>query len=180
MKLLGNDWLIAMIFVLVCMGVLAVQLQPTSLAQSRITDPCQMTAMNRPQPISQAMWIAPSNGQSIHGPIHFAARVKPILGGKPIRCVQFTVSWNGRGGSWLIACRLFKPTHGNVYECIWDPTKEVEQVPEGELHVSFDVVTLTAHHNSPNGIHTISWQKSMEIHWKELLVGVVIGIAITM
>ena len=92
--------------------------------------------------------------------MHLVARAYPTHRTDPaISAVEFTVSWDGRPGPWLVACRLQQPVRADVYECDWDATHETETVPAGRLHVSFDVYDEKGSVNkAPHGIRTISYK----------------------
>ena len=109
--------------------------------------------------IPGGLWLEPAQGHAVSGRIHLVARAYPTLATDPaIAFVNFTVSWEGRPGPWLIACRVTKPVREDVYECDWDPL--TAKVPAGPLHVSFDVQDRAnpSHVNyAPNGVRTITY-----------------------
>jgi hypothetical protein len=103
------------------------------------------------------VWLSPTNGDTVNGSVQFAARAYPTSPGDPaIAYVQFTVSWDGRPGPWLVACHVTRPSHDDVYTCSWDPA--AAGAPAGPLRISFDVVDrATPPHvgAAPNGVHTL-------------------------
>ena len=105
------------------------------------------------------LWISPVNGDTVAGPIHFAARAYPSSpSDPPIAFVNFTVSWEGRAGPWLVACRVDRPSDGDVYACDWNPA--AAKVPAGPLHLSFDVYDQAKKPNAnlaPNGTRAINY-----------------------
>ena len=105
------------------------------------------------------LWLSPTNGQVVTTTVLFIAHAYPTHVGDPqIAYVNFTVSWPGRRGPWLIACRVTKPGQTDQYSCVWTPSKKSERVPAGRLQISFDVYDAAGHHNNaPNGVHTISY-----------------------
>ncbi|MGI8550276.1 MAG: hypothetical protein ACR2PL_05665 [Dehalococcoidia bacterium] len=107
------------------------------------------------------LWLSPENGLATGGPVHLAARAYPTNpGDPPIAFVSFTVSWEGRPGPWIIACKSPTPTQNDIYGCDWDPASVA--APPGPLHLSFDVYdgAKKAHVNfAPHGIRTITYDR---------------------
>lgn len=106
------------------------------------------------------LWLSPADGDTVHGPITFAARAYPAGPTDPaIAMVLFTVSWPGRPGPWLIACRVAAPAAADRYECRRDPA--AAGVPAGPLRISFDVYDRSTPvprvHLAPHGTRTISY-----------------------
>lgn len=107
------------------------------------------------------VWLKPDNGAKVSRNIDFAARAYPAKKGRDpeVKEVQFTVSWKGRPGPWIIACKKEVPTEQDVYSCTWDSEDQIEEVPAGELKVSFDVTDLAGNKTeAPNGVHTVNSQ----------------------
>lgn len=126
----------------------------TSPAAGRATAPAATVLL------PGGLWLSPTDGDTFHGPITFAARAYPAAPTDPaIAMVLFTVSWPGRAGPWLIACRVSAPAAADRYECRWDPA--AAGVPAGPLRVSFDVYDQTTPvprvHLAPHGTRTISY-----------------------
>ncbi|MGI8553530.1 MAG: hypothetical protein ACR2PL_22505 [Dehalococcoidia bacterium] len=111
------------------------------------------------QVLPGGLWVGPESGLSVSGPLRFAARAYPTNPGDPgIAFVNFTVSWEGRSGPWLIACKVTKPVQADVYQCNWNPV--TAGVPVGPLRVSFDVYNRAKRANvqfAPNGTRTIKY-----------------------
>jgi transcriptional regulator with XRE-family HTH domain len=105
------------------------------------------------------LWLGPANGESLPAPIHLAARAYPTSRADPaIAYVVFTVSWDGRPGPWMVACRPDRPVGADVYACDWDPAREAEPAPPGQLHLSFDVYDVQGNVNrAPHGPRTITY-----------------------
>lgn len=110
-----------------------------------------------PLTIPGGEWISPKNGSRVSRTIHFAALAYPTNPGDPkIAYVNFTVSWAGRPGPWVIACKVVRPRRGNQYGCVWRP----KHVPAGRLNISFDVYDVAGNHNnSPNGVHMVIYAR---------------------
>jgi len=110
-------------------------------------------------PLPGGLWITPTDGDVIAGPIHSAARAYRTNTTDPaIAFVQFTVSWEGRPGPWLVACRVVLPTRDDVYQCVFDPSAAGS--PPGLLHLSFDVYDQATppHINfAPHGVRSIRY-----------------------
>lgn len=123
----------------------------TSLALSS----CRASRENTPGGI----WHKPENGAIASKTVDFEARAYPAGYRDPeVEFVQFTVSWEGRKGPWIIACKIPKPKKGDVYNCNWDPNRYPETVPGGRLNVSFDVDDVTGKRTeAPNGVRTITY-----------------------
>lgn len=113
----------------------------------------------RPQVRPGGVWVAPQHNQTAEIPFYFAARAYPTNRTDPaIASVEFTLSWDGRPGPWLVACRVIKPTHTDLYECIFDP--RAVGVPSGQLRVSFDVYDERGNVNkAPHGVRTIVYER---------------------
>ena len=94
---------------------------------------------------------------SVSKPIHFAARAYPGNRAAPaIAFVEFTVSWEGRPGPWLVACQVKTPTHTDLYECDFDPV--AIGIPPGRLRISFDVYDERETVNlAPHGVRVITY-----------------------
>ena len=83
----------------------------------------------------------------------------------PVKDVVVTVSWTGRSGPWLVACRTHPSSsqqqlrvRDDHYRCTWDPRDAGERVPSGDLRVSFDVYDAKGNvRHGPNGTHTIHY-----------------------
>src|SRR5262249_51746615 len=108
----------------------------------------------RRDPLPGGSWIGPASGSTITGSsLHFAAHAYPSQVGAPtVSRVEFTASWPGRTGPWLVACRLTTPSHDDVYECDWP----LSGVPSGDVNVSFDVYDQAGGVNqAPNGVRTV-------------------------
>lgn len=106
------------------------------------------------------LWVSPKEGESVKI-VHFEARAYPTRRNidPDVKLVEFTVSWEGKPGPWVVACREEKPKSDDHYACDWDPKKSTEIVPNGKLNVSFDVFDAKGNVNqSPNGIHSIIYQ----------------------
>ena len=103
------------------------------------------------------VWLTPDHGTVITRQVPFAARAYPTNRGDPaIESVEFTVSWEGRPGPWLVACRLSAPAYDDVYACTWDPTQS--RVPAGPVRVSFDVYDQAGNKNlAPHGTRTLTY-----------------------
>lgn len=104
------------------------------------------------------VWIAPQSEQYVSRPIHFVARAYPSERAAPaIASVAFTLTWEGRPGPWLEACRVTSPTHTDLYECDFDPM--TVDVPSGLLQVSFDVYDqLGSLKKAPHGVRSVTYQ----------------------
>lgn len=104
------------------------------------------------------LWVSPSDRQTIAGTISFRARAYPTNVKDPaIDFVLFTVSWEGRPGPWIIACKVEKPVLRDEYECNWTPDVDM---PEGKLNISFDVYDVANRRNlAPHGTRSITWRR---------------------
>jgi hypothetical protein len=118
------------------------------------TPPPAASPSPTPLPVG-GLWIEPKEGMPFPGRFHFAVRAYPTRKQDPaVAYVEFTLSWEGRGGPWLVMCHIDAPTHDDVYECDFDPF--TNGVPTGRLNISFDVYNVRGeHNNAPNGIHHI-------------------------
>lgn len=105
------------------------------------------------------IWLSPSDGETVTGPLHFAARAYAGHRDDPaIAFVEFTVSWDGRRGPWLVACHVSKPQQGDLYQCTWNPAQS--HAPAGELQISFDVYDQAKPRDvdeAPNGVHSVRY-----------------------
>lgn len=109
------------------------------------------------------LWVSPKAGETTGSPVHFDARAYPTRRNVDpnVEKVNFTVSWEGRPGPWIVACRVDKPIEIDHYRCDWDPSKSQEKVPQGKLNISFDVYDSKGNANlAPNGTRTITHQPS--------------------
>lgn len=136
--------------------VVATLLGATNRAVSP-TDRQPSGATSNPRIVPGGEWMSPTNGQRFTGSMRFAAHAYPTSeGDPPIARVIFTVSWPGRPGRWLIACAASKPSHGDLYRCLWNPGRQWGTIPAGRLNISFDVYDQAGNHNNaPNGVHAI-------------------------
>lgn len=106
------------------------------------------------------LWMSPYNNETITGPIHFTARAyRASRTEAPISYVQFTISWQGRPGPWVVACGVKTPTHTDLYECDFDPRTSAEPIPAGQLNISFDVYDAENRvKQAPHGTRKITYQ----------------------
>jgi transcriptional regulator with XRE-family HTH domain len=102
------------------------------------------------------VWVAPQHNETIAGPMHFAARAYARRTASPVAFVEFTVSWSGRPGPWMVACHLAAPVHTDLYECDFDPV--AVGVPPGPINISFDVYDENGGvRHAPHGVRTITY-----------------------
>ncbi len=107
------------------------------------------------------LWVSPKEGETTGYRVHFDADAYPTRRNidPDVKEVDFTVSWEGRPGPWIVACKIQKTSLVGQYSCDWDPSKEKEKVPQGKLNISFDVFDSKGNVNqAPNGTRTITYQ----------------------
>lgn len=106
------------------------------------------------------IWVSPRAEQGFTTTVPFAARAYPSARtDPPIEAVEFTVSWEGRPGPWIVACRVTAPSANDVYECAFDGIAAI--VPTGKAQVSFDVYDSAGNVNrAPHGTRIVNIARS--------------------
>lgn len=162
---IAKPWIYALVTLLslLLIGLISLVGAVTFQTIRTMITPSSTTTVLARQDKPGGVWVSPKNGQHFRTTLRFAARAYPAtMGVAKIKFVNFTVSWDGRPGPWIIVCQ---PHHAqslqsfsDVYTCQWNPKKRHQHIPAGKLNVSFDVYDEAGNANfSPEGTRVIDY-----------------------